>query len=77
MAGCEGWVYAKGKQGSPLRGRPCGMRAVVKVPEGLDLRAGVWLCAYHAPAKLLPSTVAERKTPNDGANRTAAGGSGG
>jgi len=70
MAGCEGWVYAKGRQGAPLRGRPCGMRAVVKVPPGLDLRAGAWLCAYHAPVKLLPpGMVAERKTPNTADDR--------
>lgn len=29
------------------------MRAVVKVPEGMDLKAGAWFCAEHAPAKLL------------------------
>lgn len=64
MAGCDGWVYAKGRQGSPLRGRPCGMRAVMKVPEGMDLKAGIWLCTYHAPVKLLPTNVAHAKPLN-------------
>jgi hypothetical protein len=35
----------------------CGHKAVVKVPEGMDLRAGKWFCAQHAPAKLLPATA--------------------
>lgn len=54
MAGCEGWVYDKGRQGTPLRGHRCGKRAVVQVPEGMDLRAGAWFCEYHAPTRLLP-----------------------
>ena len=29
------------------------MKAVVKIPEGMDLKPG-WVCAYHAPVKLLP-----------------------
>lgn len=53
MAGCQAWVYEKGRQGAPLRGRPCSMKAVVKIPEGMDLKPG-WVCAYHAPVKLLP-----------------------
>lgn len=59
VAGCQGWVYEKGRQGTRLRGRPCSMKAVVKVPEGMDLKPG-WLCAYHAPVKLLPTAKENR-----------------
>jgi hypothetical protein len=54
MHKCKGWVLEKGRQGVPLRGRPCGLKAVVKIPEGMDLTPG-WVCAYHAPVKLLPN----------------------
>ena len=64
MAGCEAWVYEKGRQGQPLRGRPCAMRALVKTPpSGMDLRPNIWLCAYHAPVKLLQQVNHEHRRP--------------
>lgn len=59
MHKCHGWMLEKGRQGTRLRGRPCSMKAVVKVPEGMDLKPG-WVCAYHAPVKLLPNAKESR-----------------
>lgn len=49
-----------GKQGRPLRIRCCGKEAIVLTPTGFFEGRQVWLCANHAPTKLVPS----RKAPN-------------
>ena len=49
-----------GKQGRPLRIRGCGKEAIVLTPTGFFEGRQVWLCANHAPTKLVPS----RKAPN-------------
>jgi hypothetical protein len=58
MHKCQGWIYEKGRQGTRLRGRACGQKAILKIPEGMDLKPS-WVCAYHAPVKLLPNLKKE------------------
>lgn len=75
MANCQAKVISSGVQRKELRAICCKNKAVIIAPAAIfDGKRGVWLCAAHAPAKLLPKlrpSAPSSEGPNVGAKLTA------